>query len=164
MEEEEKLFFEQLYRSYIKLMLAQAARCTDSREDAEDVVQASLEKLLGKYGVLTTLNEKALATYIVYTVRKRERRRAQWESPEEAAAPGPSAEELVLSAIGQEELFAAWRQLPPEDRMLLAEKYFLELSVEELARLYGCSLGNVRVKLYRARRKLKKLLSFSRGE
>lgn len=171
MDETRRRFFEQLYQTYSRLMLAQAVRYTRRIDDAEDVVQEALEKLLDKYAVLTTLGEKALAAYVVYTVRstainrlKQNRKTIPLDSLDEAALPSPSAEDLCLAACRREELLSAWKQLDREDQLLLAQRYYLELSAEELARLYGCTPVNIRVRLFRARSRLKKRLSTTRGD
>ena len=171
MEEIERQFFEHLYHSYIRLMLTQANRYFSSKEDAEDVIQESLEILMRNYKVLTTLNEKTLATYIVYTVRssainhlKRDRKKESWESFDELTTTVPSAEEMFFAALSLENLIAAWEQLTQDEQTLLVLKYFLDYSVKDLAAKYNCSIGIIKARLFRIRNKLKKLLAKSRGE
>lgn len=171
MNEIEKSFFEQLYHSYIKLMYAQASHYIRNTDVAEDIVQESLVKLLQKYSVLSTLDEKALATYIVYTVRstainylKHERLKQQWIHYDDLPITTPDAEEIFFGSLHTEELYTAWKQISFDEQMILALKYFLGFTIEELAKTYNCSLVNMRVRLFRARKKLKKLLSNVKGE
>ena len=171
MDETRRRFFEQLYQTYSRLMLAQAVRYTKRTDDAEDVVQEALEKLLDKYAVLSTLGDRSLAAYVVYTVRstainrlKQSSKTIPLDALEEAAPPAPSAEELYLASCSREALLAAWKQLDREDQLLLAQRYYLELTAEELAGVYGCTPVNIRVRLFRARSRLKKQLASTRGD
>lgn len=59
----------------------------------------------------------------------------------------------------QELLQWALGQLAPAERMVLELIYFQELSGKEAARLLGWSVANVKVRSYRARKRLRKLLS-----
>ncbi len=53
----------------------------------------------------------------------------------------------------------ALNQLSPEDRMVLNLVYLEELSGKEAAKLLGWSTANVKIRTYRSRRKLYRLLS-----
>ena len=170
MDEKEAAFFEQLYSKYKKLMFSQALLYSAScREDAEDIVHDTLVKLMSKYKILSGLNEKALASYIVYSIRNTainrrkhlaiENKYYKTYNPDETYV---SAESQLLSELPPEDLFPGWAKLSQKDRDLLAFRYFLELSVEELAALYGCSAISIRVRLYRARKKARELI-FQRG-
>lgn len=59
----------------------------------------------------------------------------------------------------KELLHGALEQLAPDDRMVLESIYFEERSGKETAELLGLSLANVKVRTYRARNKLKKVLN-----
>ncbi|MDF1593235.1 MAG: sigma-70 family RNA polymerase sigma factor [Desulfobacterales bacterium] len=52
----------------------------------------------------------------------------------------------------------ALARLPAEDRMVLALVYFEDLSVKEAAKLLSWSVANVKIRSFRARRKLEKTL------
>lgn len=75
---------------------------------------------------------------------------SDWEA--EDAAPGP--EELAILAERRETLRRAWSRLDDGSRDLLAGKYILEKSDDEIAEELGCASGSVRMKLTRARRRL----------
>lgn len=55
-------------------------------------------------------------------------------------------------------------QLPPRDRLALTLRYFEDRSVEEVAHLTGWSLTMVKVQLWRARKKLRRLFEQARRE
>jgi RNA polymerase sigma-70 factor (ECF subfamily) len=52
----------------------------------------------------------------------------------------------------------ALNKLSPEDRMVIELVYLEGLSGKEAAELLGWSLANVKVRLFRSRKKLQKLL------
>ena len=64
-----------------------------------------------------------------------------------------SARQLFL-AERRETLRRAWSRLDDGSRDLLAGKYILEKSDDEIAEELGCASGSVRMKLTRARRRL----------
>ena len=55
----------------------------------------------------------------------------------------------------------ALRRLPVEQQTLLELHYWQELGIEELSEIYGIEPGNTRVRLHRARQKLRELLALS---
>ena len=163
---DEKRFFEELYQKYKKLMFSQAYHYISNKSDAEDIVQEALEKLLKKYNVLNTLNDKALAAYVIFTVRsiainhmKRENKQRLWGDYDDITVPSPSAEDTVLASLQPEDIFHVWKQLSQGEQTLLVQKYYLDFTMEELAKLYSCSVASIRVRLYRAREKMKKLVA-----
>jgi RNA polymerase sigma-70 factor (ECF subfamily) len=85
-------------------------------------------------------------------------RHQQWlenvmsEQSEETSAP-----KGYRSEAG-EVLDWALARLPAEDRMVLELVYFEGLSVKEAAKLLGWSVANVKVRSFRARKKLEKIL------
>jgi RNA polymerase sigma-70 factor, ECF subfamily len=82
--------------------------------------------------------------------REREHRRALAEWRPEADDPAPS------EAAGQ--LFALLARLPAKDRLALTLYYFDEADVRTIAERTGWSQSLVKVRLFRARKKLKELL------
>ena len=131
MEEKEKHFFEQIYEQYKKLMLSQAMMYTEfNREEAEDIVHDTFVKLIGKYGVLSELNEKARAAYIIYSVRNAAINRYKHLAVEEKykgtykpADVSVSAENQWMAALPPEDLISGWAKLSPKDRDLLIFRY-----------------------------------------
>jgi RNA polymerase sigma-70 factor (ECF subfamily) len=74
----------------------------------------------------------------------------------EDAAPSPETAALALEQ--QEELVAAMNELRPEDRLVIAYRYFFELSESEMAEAMGCARGTVKSRLSRALARLRATL------
>lgn len=158
-------FLEELYERHRRLMYATALKFVSDQRAAEDIVHDAVVKLLEKEDTLRTLSCCTLTSYVVYTVRNTavshlrrqdvmKKHRVETESDWEAedAAPGP--EELAILAERRETLRRAWSRLDDGSRDLLAGKYILEKSDDEIAEELGCASGSVRMKLTRARRRL----------
>ncbi|MGE5450549.1 MAG: RNA polymerase sigma factor [Acidobacteriota bacterium] len=52
----------------------------------------------------------------------------------------------------------ALRQLPHDDRSALALAYYEELDMASIARIEGCTVGAIKVRLHRAKQRLRQLL------
>jgi RNA polymerase sigma-70 factor, ECF subfamily len=90
--------------------------------------------------------------------REREQRRAlgeQWALAEE--------KDLSPSEAGQR-LFALLAELPAKDRLVLTLHYFDECGAREIAERMGWSVGLVKVRLFRARQKLRALFQQSASD
>lgn len=72
--------------------------------------------------------------------------------------PEPEPEHTPCSAAGLGALVPALRQLSPAQRAAVVLHYEADLSVQEVARRMGTSVGAVKVHLFRGRRRLRELL------
>ncbi|HYY32619.1 MAG TPA: RNA polymerase sigma factor [Gaiellaceae bacterium] len=79
--------------------------------------------------------------------------RSAADAPLGEAAPSPEA--AILSGEQHEELLAAVNGLREEDRLVIACRYFLELSEEETAATLGWKRGTVKSRLSRALERLR---------
>jgi RNA polymerase sigma-70 factor (ECF subfamily) len=70
----------------------------------------------------------------------------------------PQPPEALANAQQRDRLQTALRKLPLADRSALALAYIHELDLAAVARIEGCSTGAVKVRLHRAREKLRQLL------
>ena len=78
----------------------------------------------------------------------------------EDAAPSP--EGAALAQEGRRELIAAINELRPEDRLLIAYRYWFELTEAEMAAALGCPTGTVKSRSSRALARLRAKLERSR--
>jgi len=71
--------------------------------------------------------------------------------------PGPA--ELLEFEEGRSELLAAWEQLSPDHRAVLALHDVEEYTAQEVGEMLDCPVGTIKSRLHRARERLKELLS-----
>lgn len=113
---------------------------------AEDLVQLTFIKLYGAWGRVR--REEGLDAYLRKTLMRTcidEKRRA-WRRREHSAS-GALPEVAVpedASVPDRDALVAALRTLSPGQRAVLVLRFWEDQSVEETARLLGCSSGTVK--------------------
>lgn len=90
-------------------------------------------------------------------VRKKNRRQAE-EITEEAESPEPTPEEVVLRAERQRELKGALDNLSQKERNLFYRKYYYLQSTAKIAAEMGLTERSVEGKLYRIKKKLRKMM------
>ena len=100
-------------------------------------------------------------------MRKSRARRLRWSLPMSASpdspptdpvAPQPSPEDRLVSSERQQAISAAVEQLPDRQRAVFTLCHVAEHSTAEVGQALGLSEATVRVHLFRAVRKLRKLL------
>jgi len=86
----------------------------------------------------------------------RRRARLAWLPLEDRPLPepGPGPEESLERSEADSDLQRRLRRLGPEERAVIALRYWQNLSVEEIATVTSSSANAVRTRLYRARRTL----------
>lgn len=149
--------FQHFYRSQRTPFFAYLFRRTADSSLASDLLQESFTRLYASYPA-ERWNARLLYTIgrnlLIDALRRRKR---EADPPrEEALAPGP--EERLLAREEARRVLAALQRLDEEDRDLLSLVASGSLSYREIAALTGLSEGNVRVKIHRARCRLRSLL------
>lgn len=81
----------------------------------------------------------------------------------EAPAPEHQPPEALETAQRQRQVQAALRMLPLSDRSALALAYFQELDMATVARIENCSVATLKVRLHRAKARLRELLEKHHG-
>ena len=174
LEQTDKEFALWLYQKYKNLMYLTAKKQISSPEVIEDILQDSIIKLIEKIEVLRSLDQHALAGYIVATVRNTSINFLKKQSISEKSNDGNDSgsdenttfitlEDLVLLNERAEQLLHIWPKLSDTDRYLLEGKYVLGYSDAELAQQLYCKPASIRMKLTRARRTAFALLMQSEG-
>lgn len=149
--------FEELVDRHRQALTGAAYHMCGDWEAACDIVQ---DTLLDAYRGLASLRDPAKAGAWLFTILRRKAmaycRTAKQEAPlqHELAAPAPDDAETMVRKIVIEQM----AQMAREDREMLAGKYLLGLSYQELARALGISEGAVRVRCFRAKEKLRDVL------
>jgi RNA polymerase sigma-70 factor (ECF subfamily) len=139
---------------------------------AEDLAQETFLRVwrhAGKFnprlGSLTTWI-LTIARNLALTSLSQPGRRAETPvSPEtmEIASDEPLADEQLLAEERRQHVRAALDCLSAADRSLLAASYIEELDLAAVARIEGCSPGAAKVRLHRARQRLRQILEMDDG-
>jgi RNA polymerase sigma-70 factor, ECF subfamily len=159
-------FDELVRRTYVDTYTL-AVRLTANEEDARDVVQESYLRAwkgIGKFrgdAQFSTWMYRITANAAATLVQKRRRRRAEpldtVDEPIESALDA-QPEAATESAVGMAELARAVQALPPKLRAIVVLKDVYGLPHEVIAEELGISVPAAKVRLHRARRKLRDLL------
>jgi len=156
--------YEEIVRRYQDIAFRIAYVITGSTADAEDAAQEGFVKAYRALARFRAGSEPRpwLLRIVANEARNRVRsagRRHQLElrlaegfRPGEAA---PSPEATAMAAEDRRVLLALVNQLGEEDRLVIASRYFLELSGEETAAALGIPEGTVKSRLSRALSRLR---------
>ena len=156
--------YESLVEEHQTIAFRTAYLITGSAADAEEAAQ---DGFLKAYGALRRFRRGSpfrpwLLTIVANEARNRRRSarrrtelalRAAEAPPSGGAAPSPEA--ALLRAEERHELLAAVNELRDDERLVIACRYFLELSEEETAAVIGRPEGTVKSRSARALARLR---------
>jgi RNA polymerase sigma-70 factor (ECF subfamily) len=155
---------EDLFQEHHGLIYRTAYSVTGSRSDSEDVLQIIFLRLLRR-GLPPDLLKnpkgylyRAAINVSLNTVRDRERRKADGDPERVLTVVDPGAPGGLDSEI-RRQLLDAIARLSPRAVEILILRHVHDQSNAEIARMLGTSRGTVAVALFRARARLRKLLS-----
>jgi RNA polymerase sigma-70 factor (ECF subfamily) len=148
--------------------------------DAHDADEATQDAFVKVFTHITTYREdlpfEVWFTRILVNgcldLRKARARRLRWvlpvssspdAPPPDPVSPQRSAEDQLLSSESGRQIAAAVLQLPNRQRTVFTLCHMAEQSTSEVSQSLGLSEATVRVHLFRAVRKLRKLLDPPRG-
>jgi RNA polymerase sigma-70 factor (sigma-E family) len=147
---DDEVEFDRYVRGVRSHLLRQAYALCHDRDEADDLVQATLSKIyccwhrLGRRDELAAYaRQTLLRTYVA------ERRRARWRYEEHRIEPPDGA--CVLPPVeARMALIAALRKLGMRQRAVVFLRFWSDLSTEQTAEVLGCSPGTVRSQTHRA--------------
>jgi RNA polymerase sigma-70 factor (ECF subfamily) len=167
--------FEVLYNLHKRRVYSLCLRMTANTAEAEDLAQEAFLQLFRKIG--TFRGESAFSTWLhrmaVNVVLMRLRKKGlpvvpledTPETEEEAPKKELGAPDAVLAgSIDRLQLERAVAALPPGYRMIFVLHDVEGYEHNEIASIVGCSIGNSKSQLHKARMKLRELLKTSRAE
>ncbi|MBD2756988.1 RNA polymerase sigma factor [Spirosoma validum] len=151
--------FEELYKKYVDKVYQRCLFMTKDAEQAQDFTQDVFIKVFGKLDDFQ--QRSSFSTWInviAYNYCADQIRLAK-------RLPTTSIDERLEDSLGesgearvQEESLDLARQaltsLPPQEQLLLRQKYEQGLSLEELARIHQLTLSAVKMRLKRSREKI----------
>lgn len=160
-----------LYQEFSPLICSTARKYVPGREKYEDIIQEALLRLIEKVSVLRSMERYTLVYYVSVTVKNTalnylrkqkaiDKHCVPWGGSGDGIAAGaPDLEEAIMLKELANRLRGIWGRLTEEERCLLEGKYLLEQNDRELARQLNCQPGSVRMKLTRARRRARQLMT-----
>lgn len=162
------LAFEELVRRHQGRVYAIAYRITGNREDALDVAQEAFVKAFRKIdawqpvgGFLPWLLRLTVNQSIDALRRKKRRRHESLDNVAvealavaENTAPGSDTERCVRAGEIAVRVQQALEVLSPSQRSVFVMRHYEGLQLAEIAAVLGCTVGSVKVHLFRALRKL----------
>ena len=167
--------FETLYRLHKRRVYSLCLRMTANTASAEDLTQEAFLQLFRK--IATFRGESAFSTWLhrmaVNVVLMQLRKKGlsvvpleeTIETEEESHKKEPGAEDVRLAgSIDRLQLEHAVENLPPGYRAVFLLHDVEGYEHNEIARIVGCSIGNSKSQLHKARMKLRELLKASRAE
>ncbi len=150
--------FDVLVERHRRTLTAAALHLVRDLDRAEDAVQ---EGLTVAYERLADLRDPARFRQWVHTVVHRACLRGPWGNRRVTlhdALPDIPCETAPLCE-SENQILRAIHELPQSYRELLAARYLAELDYSELAELFGIAEGAVRVRVFRAKKRLAAVLA-----
>ena len=151
--------FREFYSKYRDRLFAYLMRRTGDYHLSSDILQESFARYLEKYreqGYNAALLYAIARNAVVDGHRKHVRNSPLLDEPEHSES-NPEAHLMVREDYRR--ILAAMQELVPEERDVLSLVVSSDLSYREIARITGTSESNVKVRVHRARVKLKRILN-----
>jgi RNA polymerase sigma factor (sigma-70 family) len=159
--------YEQLVRTHQDLAARTAYVITGGAADAQDAVQEAFVKAyyaLGRFRGGSPFRPWLLRIVANEAINRRRAARRQMGLALRAAEGRlqddavPSPEGAALAQDEHRRLVGAMNQLRPEDRLVIAYRYWFDLSESEMAEALGCARGTVKSRLSRAVARLREFM------
>lgn len=173
--EGETSLFSYFVDGYQDMALTIAYRICGNKEDAKDITQNAFVKAF--HNLHTYKNKSKFSTWfyrIVYntalTALRKKKQIPDYIDYQIADLEGGEADFTPLEKMEQSEqselINRAMCQLHPSESMVLTCYYMEEISIKEIIQITGLTKSNIKIKLYRGRKNLGKLLEkeFSNGQ
>ena len=164
---EERESFEAVYQENKNIMYAHAYSILKDVPSAEDAVSDSFVALARNFSRLSLMEPSRLRSYLIITARnaayKIYNKRKREVSTDEVYSDdnAPADKELHISVENHQlykELSQMIKRLDPKYGDVVMLKYYCEMTDKDIAVSLDISLENVKVRLYRAKAALKKML------
>ena len=150
--------FDKFYKEHRHRLFAYLMRMTGNYHQSCDILQESFTRCLEHYGSQTR-NVSLLYTIARNTLfdhfRRSKRNYHQVENLEDTTN---NQEHALMVRQEYRQVLAGMQKLNKDERDILALTLSGELSYKQIASIVGISQGNVKVKVHRARMKLKEIL------
>lgn len=157
--------FKKIYDATMQMLFKISYRIVNDEEAAEDLAHDSLikanEKMLtfpslndAKYWLIRVVKNASLN----FVKRKNRERKAYQKVLYESRSTVPSGEIDLLKAESIKNAREALNKLPPKLREVLILKEYSDLNYKEIGKVMGITEGNVKVRIFRARKLLEEII------
>ncbi|MDE5898443.1 MAG: RNA polymerase sigma factor [Treponemataceae bacterium] len=157
--------FKTIYAETMQMLYKISYRIVNDEEAAEDLAHDSLIKANEKRLTFPTINDaKYWLIRVVknaslnYVKRKNRERKAYQKALYEDRRTVQSGETELLAAESIQRTKEALDKLPPKLREVIVLKEYSDLNYKEIGKVVGITEGNVKVRIFRARKLLEELL------
>ena len=157
--------FRIIYQATMPVIFKVAIHIAGNEEAAEDLCHDALIKMNEKAMVFPSINDAKFWLIRVvknaslnYAKRKGRERRAYERALKEDRRTVDSGETELLKGDSVKRVQEALEKLPENLRTVLHLKEYAELNYKEIGRMLGITEGNVKVRVFRAREQLAKLI------
>lgn len=157
--------FRKIYDATIQLLYKVSFRIVGDEESAEDLVHDSLIKMSEKKMVFPSMEDAKFWLIRVvknaslnYAKRRVREKRAYDRVFREDTRKVDSGETELLKAEAVERTKNALDQLPEKFRTVLILREYADLNYKEIGKVLGITEGNVKVRVFRAREQLAKII------
>ncbi|MBC2710313.1 MAG: sigma-70 family RNA polymerase sigma factor [Desulfosarcina sp.] len=146
------------YKENRDRLYAYLLRMTGEAQLAADLVQESFVRYLGRYG------SRDGSRPLLYTIARNaaldaiRKQKVDGFNADGHEDPGNNPEQQVMDREAFHRMLAAIGQLAPPDRELISLVATADLTYREIGRILNISEANVKVKVHRARTKLREIL------
>lgn len=157
--------FRRLYNETMALLYKVSWRIVNDEEAAEDLVHDSYIKANEKDLVFPSLDDAKFWLIRVvknaslnYAKRKTRERKAYQKALYEDNRKTTSGENEMIQSEVKKHTIEALSKLPPNLKEVLILREYGDLNYKEIGKVLGITEGNVKVRVFRAREQLEKLL------
>lgn len=158
--------FRKIYMHTASLLHRVARKIVNDEEAAEDLVHDSFIKMHEKAMVFPSENDaKFWLIRVVHNAsinyanrKKRERKSYEKVLSEPVATTEPTGDNHLVREEARKKINAALNKINPNLRSVLFFREYVDLSYKEISRILGISESNVKVRIFRAREQLSKIL------
>ena len=169
--DDDREFMAELFLRYQRLLYNEIYEILKNPWNTEDVLQATLVKLIDKISELRKKEEAKLVSYMVVAARnntynflRAQKKSAQvsfeeYRGQENSASADRQIESGMIAKEEIEEMVRRWSQLDERSKHLLEGKYILGKSDEALAEELSIKPASVRMALTRARQNAYQILT-----
>jgi RNA polymerase sigma-70 factor (ECF subfamily) len=150
--------FRAFYNEYKDMFFAYLMRSTGDYYLADDIMQESFTRYLERYGK-DTQNAALLYTIgrnLIYDNARKQKRNSQLQL--ERDDPVDDQEHYLMVREQYRQVLSAMQTLEDDERDVLALAVSSQLSYREISSIAGISEANVKVKVHRARAKLRQII------